>query len=180
MWQQLLPLLALLALAYTLSPPLVGGGGVREPTHRSPHPLPLHPCPFPSCDPPTSPTRLLRAPPQPTQSLSLRFPPPPPSPPLPLPLSSSNPKESHPQCDAQGECSVATLVQQYAQQNTIVVTFGNTRQKAFTQNWVYHLQRAGVGGLLVGMMNADSHDPKYQAFASKLRRKVRLLPLPPL
>lgn len=56
-------------------------------------------------------------------------------------------------CDKDGECSIGALVRRYKQQNTVVATFGNWRQRHFTENWVAHLQEAGVGGLLVGMMN---------------------------
>lgn len=73
------------------------------------------------------------------------------------------------ECDELGECSVEALVHLHAEQNTVVVTFGNSRQRHFTENWVYHLQLVGVGGLLVGMMNARSTDPTYRAFALKLR-----------
>lgn len=54
-------------------------------------------------------------------------------------------------------------------QNTVVVTFGNMRQAHLTENWVYHLQRVGVGGLLVGMMNMSPEQPRYRALAASLR-----------
>ena len=76
---------------------------------------------------------------------------------------------SDPGCDADGECTVAALVRRHAVDNTVIVTFGNARQAIFTENWVYHLRRLGVGGLLVGMMNMHSAQPQYTRFAVKLR-----------
>ena len=43
------------------------------------------------------------------------------------------------------------------------------RQAHLTENWVYHLQRVGVGGLLVGMMNSKPAAPKYVQIARSLR-----------
>ena len=72
-------------------------------------------------------------------------------------------------CDANGECSVEALVARHAVDNTVVATFGNARQVHFTENWVYHLRRLGVGGLLVGMMNMQHTQPRYVRVATKLR-----------
>ena len=48
-------------------------------------------------------------------------------------------------CDPYGQCtSVAELVQRFAVDNTIVVTFGNSKQAAFSENWVHHMQKLGV------------------------------------
>ena len=66
---------------------------------------------------------------------------------------------------------VAQLVRAHAVDNTIVVTFSNDRQRHITENWVYHLQQLGVGGLLVGMMNMQPEQPSYVALAQKLRAK---------
>jgi hypothetical protein len=80
----------------------------------------------------------------------------------PLRARPSPPKPKRPRsaCDAlRQECPVAEMVQQLAVENTVVVTFGNARQRHFTQNWVYHLQVLGVRGLLVGMMNLHAGDP---------------------
>ena len=78
-------------------------------------------------------------------------------------------EDMEPGCDHSGECSVETLVRRHAEDNTVVVTFGNAKQSIFTENWVYHLRRLGVGGLLVGMMNQRVDEPRYIRFASKLR-----------
>jgi hypothetical protein len=51
-----------------------------------------------------------------------------------------------PGCRSDGECSVEALVRMHAVDNTVVVTFGNDKQRHFTENWVYHLQQLGVGG----------------------------------
>ena len=64
---------------------------------------------------------------------------------------------------------MAALVRAHAVDNTVVVTFGNERQKHFTLNWVHHLQQIGVGGLLVGMMNSKPAAPKYVQIARSLR-----------
>ena len=61
---------------------------------------------------------------------------------------------------------MAALVRAHAVDNTVVVTFGNERQKHFTLNWVHHLQQIGVGGLLVGMMNSKPAAPKYVQIAA--------------
>ena len=66
-------------------------------------------------------------------------------------------------CDASGECSVAALVRAVAVDNTVFATFGNAKQRHFTENWVYHLQQLGVGGLLVGMMNMRDTAPEHTA-----------------
>ena len=94
-----------------------------------------------------------------------RPPPPPPSPPQPsvVPLAS---------CDAYGECvSPAELARRYAVDNTLVVTFGNDRQQQFTVNWVGHMQRLHVRGLLVGMMNMNASMPSYVRLAASLRAR---------
>lgn len=75
----------------------------------------------------------------------------------------------HDGCASNGECSVATLVHRHSVDNTVVVTFGNARQAKFTENWVYHLRKAGVGGLLVGMMNMQPLEAQYVKFAGQLR-----------
>ena len=72
-------------------------------------------------------------------------------------------------CGADGECTVEALVRKYAVDNTVVVTFGNDKQRHFTENWVYHLQQLGVGGLLVGMMSMQPSQPTYVALAARLR-----------
>ena len=96
-------------------------------------------------------------------------------PPTDLDALSSPPPPVHaappptPGCNAQGECTVETLVRRHAVDNTVVVTFGNQKQAIFTENWVYHLRRLGVGGLLVGMMNEQPSEPRYVQFATKLR-----------
>ena len=72
-------------------------------------------------------------------------------------------------CGADGECTVEALVRLHAVDNTVVVTFGNDRQRHFTENWVYHMQQLGVGGMLVGMMNMQPTQPTYVALATKLR-----------
>ena len=59
------------------------------------------------------------------------------------------------ECGAPDDCRVEQLVRHYAVDNTVMVTFGNARQRHFTANWVYHLQAVGVSaGLLVGMGGA--------------------------
>ena len=120
-----------------------------------------------SCLPPPPPPQQLEEdvhpPPSPSASLAARSFPPPPPPPTPSPINT-------PGCDpSTGECTVEALVRRHAVQNTVVVTFGNMRQAHLTENWVYHLQRVGVGGLLVGMMNMSPEQPRYVALASKLR-----------
>ena len=73
-------------------------------------------------------------------------------------------------CDDYGECqSVTELARQYAVDNTLVVTFGNDKQAQFSVNWVYHMQRLGVKGLLVGMMNMNASMPSFVRLASRLR-----------
>ena len=72
-------------------------------------------------------------------------------------------------CGADGECTVDALVRKYAVDNTVVVTFGNDKQRHFTENWVYHLQQLGVGGLMVGMMSMQPSQPTYVALAARLR-----------
>jgi hypothetical protein len=72
-------------------------------------------------------------------------------------------------CGADGECTVEALVRKYAVDNTVVVTFGNDKQRHFTENWVYHLQQLGVGGLLVGMMSMQPSQPTYVTLAARLR-----------
>ena len=103
-------------------------------------------------------------PPPPTASAGdtdgLQHSPPPPPPPLSAAMEG---------CDANGECTVEALVRRHAVDNTVVVTFGNAKQAIFTENWVYHLRRLGVGGLLVGMMNQRSTEARYVHFAAKLR-----------
>jgi hypothetical protein len=74
--------------------------------------------------------------------------------------------------ETSAECSAAVLVRHYAVEDTVIVSFGNARQRHFTSNWVYHLQRSGVNtGILVGMMNTLPHDPLYRPFASHLRAR---------
>ena len=72
-------------------------------------------------------------------------------------------------CGADGECTVEALVRKYAVDNTVVVTFGNDKQRHFTENWVYHLQQLGVSGLMVGMMSMQPSQPTYVALAARLR-----------
>lgn len=72
-------------------------------------------------------------------------------------------------CGADGECTVDALVRKYAVDNTVVVTFGNDKQRHFTENWVYHLQQLGVSGLLVGMMSMQPSQPTYATLAARLR-----------
>ena len=60
-------------------------------------------------------------------------------------------------------------MRRHAVDNTVVVTFGNMKQAHFTENWVYHLRKLGVGGLLVGMMNMRFDQPRYVRLAAKLR-----------
>jgi len=73
---------------------------------------------------------------------------------------------------ASAECSVERLVRHYAVDNTVLVTFGNARQRHFTANWVYHIQNVGVrAGLLVGMMNMQPTDALYVPFAASLRAR---------
>jgi len=73
-------------------------------------------------------------------------------------------------CDAPDECSVDALVRRHAVDNTVIVTFGNARQRHFTANWVLTLQSVGVSaGILVGMMNMQPSDPLYVPFARALR-----------
>ena len=119
-----------------------------------------------------------RLPPPPGVRVASPPPPPPPvadtaSPPLPTRLArADSPPPSgalEPGCDSDGECSVDALVRRHKQQNTVVVTFGNSRQRHFTENWVAHLQELGVGGLLVGMMNMQRTDVLYRKFATQLR-----------
>ena len=93
-----------------------------------------------------------------------RSPSPSPSPPRPPP-----PAPALTGCEATGECSVESLVRRHAVDNTVVVTFGNMKQAHFTENWVYHLRKLGVGGLLVGMMNMRFDQPRYVRLAAKLR-----------
>ena len=64
---------------------------------------------------------------------------------------------------------VAELVRSHAVDNTVVVTFSNDRQRHITENWVYHMQQLGVGGLLVGMMNMAPSQPTYVKLAATLR-----------
>ena len=75
-------------------------------------------------------------------------------------------------CGADGECTVGALVRKHAVDNTVVVTFGNDKQRHFTENWVYHLQQLGVGGLLVGMMSMQPSQPTYVALATQLRAQA--------
>ena len=94
-------------------------------------------------------------------------------PPPPSPLQALQPP-SHVMadgCDPDGECPIPTLVRRHAENNTIIVTFGNKRQKHFSENWVKVLQSLGVGGLLVGMMNMQRTDPVYRSFAAMLRSR---------
>lgn len=70
------------------------------------------------------------------------------------------------------ECSADVLVRHYAVEGTVVVSFGNARQRHFTANWVYHLQRSRVrAGIVVGMMNMLPADTLYVPFASHLRAR---------
>lgn len=57
------------------------------------------------------------------------------------------------------------------EQNTIIATFGNTKQRFFTENWVYHVQQLRIGGVLIGVMNTEPDDPLYQSFAASLRAR---------
>ena len=62
--------------------------------------------------------------------------------------------------------------------NTVIVTFGNLRQKRFTENWVQALTHLGIGGLLVGMMNMSPSALADAAFARELRaRGVGVYPI---
>ena len=106
----------------------------------------------------------LGCPPPPGLEPQLLSPPPPPPPPPPS-ASQTIPEG----CDSHGECTVEALVRRHAVDNTVVVTFGNAKQSIFTENWVYHLRRLGVGGILVGMMNQIVTEPRYVQFARKLR-----------
>ena len=54
------------------------------------------------------------------------------------------------------------LVSRNAVDNTIVVTFANVKALSFAVNWAAHLHRAGVRGLLVGLLQAS---PATQTFA---------------
>jgi len=75
-------------------------------------------------------------------------------------------------CDPYGQCtSVAELVQRFAVDNTIVVTFGNSKQAAFSENWVHHMQKLGVRGLLVGMMNMNATMATYVSLSARLRAR---------
>ena len=75
-------------------------------------------------------------------------------------------------CDPYGQCiSVAELVQRFAVDNTIVVTFGNSKQAAFSENWVHHMQKLGVRGLLVGMMNMNATMGTYVTLSARLRAR---------
>ena len=60
-------------------------------------------------------------------------------------------------------------MRRHAVDNTVVVTFGNMRQAHLTENWVYHLRRVGVRGMLVGMMNMRASSPQYVRLAAYLR-----------
>ena len=129
------------------------------------------PCIFANCPPPPPPPKFIAGL-QPVEDL-----PPPPqqlaaSPPPPRTLASPPPSPSptlEPGCESNGECSVDALVRLHAVDNTVVVTFGNMRQSHFTENWVYHLRRLGVGGLLVGMMNMRADQQRYVRLAGQLR-----------
>ena len=50
--------------------------------------------------------------------------------------------------------------------------FADDKQRHFTENWVYHLQQLGVGGLLVGMMSMTPSQPTYVALATQLRAQA--------
>ncbi|KAL1507978.1 hypothetical protein AB1Y20_007580 [Prymnesium parvum] len=94
--------------------------------------------------------------------------------PLPRPRLTPPPAPSPrpPPCDPHGQCvSVAELARQFAVDNTLVVTFGNDRQQHFSVNWVAYMQRLGVRGLLVGMMNMNASMPSYDGLARQLRAR---------
>ena len=69
---------------------------------------------------------------------------------------------------AAGAASVADLVRRHAHDNSIVATFTNAMQFHVTRNWVEHLQKLNLRGILVGVMNVKDTDPNYQAFRNEL------------
>ncbi|KAL1518457.1 hypothetical protein AB1Y20_002749 [Prymnesium parvum] len=139
-------LLAAALLAYFGSPHLAQAATRTEWTHAQPQHSLLDPSPL------------------------LPLPSPPPPPPLPPPPLSA-PSPPPPPCDEDAECAVAQLVHRHAEDGTVVVTFTNSRQRRFTHNWAYHLLRAGVRGLLVGVMNARRGEEAYEALAAPLRAR---------
>lgn len=65
---------------------------------------------------------------------------------------------------------VADLVRRHAVSNTIVCTFADGAALEFAANWVSHLHKAGVGGLLVGLVRMRPDTRQYQQTMRRLQQ----------